>query len=274
MAEFENEDVLLLQDNENDIETNEADGYDFQHLYVADEIKNVELNRKTRGSLNKPSKKPSRIIKGTAITSNKAPNPVKRKGRSTSATSKATKSPRVEDFSPEELSVLRDKMGISTTGKSIDTLTHLFRGFINKCGKEPIRTPRYAVQDFDLDYLDDPVYVPPSGVCARADDSPAPVDFVTSFDPALGFSDAFRAPLSEINVPVSQPVVEQVEQYDYDFALEIPQLNTEEKTGPKISSRLSKAVNAAMSVKSNQDSIKLIEERYLRPKNCENLCVP
>ncbi|XP_052085141.1 uncharacterized protein LOC127722290 [Mytilus californianus] len=307
MAEFENEDVLLLQDDENDIETNEADGYDFQHLYVADEIKNVELNRKTRGSLNKPSKKPSRIIKGTAITSDKAPKPVKRKAKSTSATSKATKSPRVEDFSPEELSVLRDKMGISTMGKSIDTLTHLFRGFINKCGKEPVRTPRCetvsrssnqaevvenptavssnspilpleanldAVHDFDLDYLDDPVYVPPSGVCARADDSPAPVDFETSFDPALGFSDAFRAPLSEINVPVSQPVVEQVEQYDFDFAWEIPQLNTEEKTGPKISSSLSKAVNAAMSVKSNQDSIKLIEERYLRPENCENLCVP
>ncbi|CAC5367588.1 unnamed protein product [Mytilus coruscus] len=160
---------------------------------------------------------------------------------------------------------------------------------INKCGKEPVRTPRCetvsrssvqaevvenpaavssnppilpleanlnadAVQDFDLDYLDDPVYVPPSGVCARADDSPTPVDFDTSFDPALAFSDAFRAPLSEINVPVSQPVVEKVEQYDYDFAWEIPQLNTEEKTGPKISSSLSKTVNAAISVKSNQDS--------------------
>ncbi|CAC5395635.1 unnamed protein product [Mytilus coruscus] len=231
MAEFENEDVLLLEYDENDIETNEVDDYDFQHLYM-----------KTRGSLNKPSKKPSRIIKGTAITSDKAPKPVKRKGKSTSATSKATKSPRVEDVSPEELSVLRDKMGISTIGKSIDILTRLFRGFINKCGKEPVKTPRCervsrssiqaevvdnpvavssnppilpleanlnedAVQNFDLDYLDDP-----SGVCARADDSPAPVDFDTSFDPTLGFSDAFRAPLSEINVPVSQPVVEQVEQ--------------------------------------------------------------
>ncbi|CAC5395636.1 unnamed protein product [Mytilus coruscus] len=29
-----------------------------------------------------------------------------------------------------------------------------------------------------------------------------------------------------------------------------------------------------MSEKSNQDSIKLMEERYLRPENCENLCVP
>ncbi|XP_071181546.1 uncharacterized protein [Mytilus edulis] len=306
MTESENEDVLLLHD-ENDID-NEADGYDFQQLYVANEIKNDDLNRKTRGSVNKPPKKPNRIIKGTAISSDKAPKSVKRKAKATSATSKATKSPRVEDLSPEELSVLRDKMGISTMGKSIDTLTHLFRGFINNCGKEPVRAPRCetvsqssiqaevvnpaavssntqilpldanlntdSVQDFDLDYLEDPVYLPPSGVSARADDSPAPVDFDTSFDPALGFSNAFRAPLSEVNVPLSQPVVEQGEQYDYDFDWEIPQLNTEEKTGPKLSSGLSKAVNAAMSVKSNYESIKLIEERYLRPENCENLCVP
>ncbi|XP_063418434.1 uncharacterized protein LOC134701233 [Mytilus trossulus] len=269
IAESENEDVLLLQDEENDID-NEADGYDFQHLYVANEIKNDDLNRKTRGSVNKPPKKPNRIRKGTAITSDKAPKSVKRKAKATSATSKATKSPRVEDLSSEELSVLRDKMGISTMGKSIDTLTHLFRGFINNCGKEPVRAPRCetvsqssiqaevvnpaavssntqilhlevnlnadSVQDFDLDYLEDPVYLPPSGVSARADDSPAPVDFDTSFDPPLGFSNAFRTPLSEVNVPQSQPVVEQVEQYDYDFAWEIPQLNMEETTGPKLSS--------------------------------------
>lgn len=41
-----------------------------------------------------------------------------------------------------------------------------------------------------------------------------------------------------MNVPVSQPVVEQVEQFDYDFAWKIPKLNTEEKTRLKISSGL------------------------------------
>ncbi|CAC5388374.1 unnamed protein product [Mytilus coruscus] len=70
--------------------------------------------------------------------------------------------------------------------------------------------------------------------------------------------------LSKNNCPVSQPVVEQ---FDHDFAWEIPQLNTEEKTGSKISSGLSKAVNTSMSVKSNQDSIKLIEEKYYRLEN-------
>lgn len=94
--------------------------------------------------------------------------------------------------------MLVDKMGISTMAKSIDTLTHLFRGFINKCGKEPVRTARceivfllstwadvvenhsavysYSlilplylkadfnedlVQDFDPDYMDYTVHVPP-----------------------------------------------------------------------------------------------------------------
>lgn len=33
-----------------------------------------------------------------------------------------------------------------------------------------------SVQDFNLDYFDDIVHVPTSGVCARADDSPAPAD--------------------------------------------------------------------------------------------------
>lgn len=36
-------------------------------------------------------------------------------------------------------------------------------------------------------------------------------------------------------------------------------------------SGLSKAVIAAMSVKSNQESIKMIEKKYNRPENCDNL---
>lgn len=32
MDEFANESVLLLQDEENHVETNEADGYDVQHI--------------------------------------------------------------------------------------------------------------------------------------------------------------------------------------------------------------------------------------------------
>ena len=59
---------------------------------------------------------------------------------------------------------------------------------------------------FDLNYWNDTVYVPPFGVCAMADDSPVGVEFDSSFDPALRFSEAFKASISEINGPLSHPV--------------------------------------------------------------------
>lgn len=51
-------------------------------------------------------------------------------------------SSRVEDFSPEEISVLRDRTGISIMGKSLDTLIHCLGEFVKKCEKEPERNPR------------------------------------------------------------------------------------------------------------------------------------
>lgn len=57
------------------------------------------------------------------------------------------------------------------------------------------------VQNFDLDYFDDTVHEPIYGVCDQADYNPAPTDFDASFDPVLGLTG-------------------------------IPQLNSEEKTGP------------------------------------------
>ena len=62
------------------------------------------------------------------------------------------------------------------------------------------------VLNFDLIYWNDTVYVPPFGVCAMPDDSPAGVEFDTSFDPALSFSEVFKASFSEINGPLSHPV--------------------------------------------------------------------
>lgn len=59
-----------------------------------------------------------------------------------------------------------------------------------------------------------------------------------------------------------------------DFWLEIPQLNIEDKTGPKIGTNLSKAVNAALSVKSNKDCILDLSKKYLRPENCDLMVVP
>ena len=62
--------------------------------------------------------------------------------------------------------------------------------------------------------------------------------------------------------------------FDSDFWLDIPQLNTDVKTGPKIGSNLSKAVNAALSVKSNKDCINDLSKKYLRPNNCDLMVVP
>ena len=62
---------------------------------------------------------------------------------------------------------------------------------------------------------------------------------------------------------------------DGNFDWEIPQLQTEDKKKcGKISSGLAKAVNASVTIKSNADSIKTIEDKYYRPENCENVCVP
>ena len=62
---------------------------------------------------------------------------------------------------------------------------------------------------------------------------------------------------------------------DGNFDWEIPQLQTEDKKKcGKISSGLAKAVNASVTIKSNADSIKSIKDKYYRPENCENLCVP
>ena len=37
---------------------------------------------------------------------------------------------------------------------------------------------------------------------------------------------------------------------------------------------MAKAVNASVTIKSNAHSIKSIEDKYYRPDNCENSCVP
>jgi hypothetical protein len=50
------------------------------------------------------------------------------------------------------------------------------------------------------------------------------------------------------------------------------ELQTEEKTSGNISSGLAKAVTASLTIKSNADSIKSIEDKYYRPENCENVC--
>lgn len=84
-----------------------------------------------------------------------------------------------------------------------------------------------------------------------------------SFNPVVPFQEAFNAPPSDIasTTPLVSSTV-------------IPQLQVDEKTFPKICSGLANAVNAVMTVMFSKDSIKSIQEKYLRPDNCKFLKTP
>ena len=55
---------------------------------------------------------------------------------------------------------------------------------------------------------------------------------------------------------------------------DLPQLEADEKTGPKVLDKLAVAVNAAVSKRSVKDAINTIAKKYARPENCVNLCAP
>ena len=54
----------------------------------------------------------------------------------------------------------------------------------------------------------------------------------------------------------------------------LPQLNTEENTGPRVLDKLETAVNAAVSKRSVKEAISNIAKKYFRPENCTYLCAP
>ena len=114
-----------------------------------------------------------------------------------------------------------------------------------------------VVVDFSFDYFDD---MPNND---RQECS-------GSFNPAVSFREAFNAPPSDI--ASTTPVVSGGTEFDEDW--DIPQLQVDEKTAPKISTGLANAVNAVMTVRSSKDSIKSIQEKYLRPENCQFLKTP
>ena len=53
-----------------------------------------------------------------------------------------------------------------------------------------------------------------------------------------------------------------------------PNLIWRNKTAPKITSGLAKAVNAALTIKSDKDAISKIGKQYLRPENVNFVCAP
>ncbi|CAC5415403.1 unnamed protein product [Mytilus coruscus] len=91
---------------------------------------------------------------------------------------------------------------------------------------------------------------------------------VIGANPADAFHKAFNEPTSEVDKG------EGFDENPEDTEWNIPQLNTEEKTGSKIGTNRSKAVNASLSIKSSKDCITEITKRHLRPDNCSLMVVP
>ena len=127
---------------------------------------------------------------------------------------------------------------------------------------EPNIVDTDVMNEFDLEpYMDDSM--PQS---SDVDASPAHVDLETSFNPVAGFSKVFGDPSSEPAICQSGYLP------NSEFIWDIPQLQAEEKTTAKIPEV--NAVNAAISVKSSYDNMKIIEDKFVRPGNCDKLCVP
>ncbi|XP_062591612.1 uncharacterized protein LOC134253118 [Saccostrea cucullata] len=103
-----------------------------------------------------------------------------------------------------------------------------------------------TLNDFNLSYLDTP---------------PPPSPSLPGVDPQVAFQNAFES-------------VDNEKPLDDDSSWNIPQLNPDEVTGPKIGSGLAKAVNAALSVKSSKETMNDIGKKYNRPENCTLLKVP
>ena len=110
---------------------------------------------------------------------------------------------------------------------------------------EPNLVDTNVMNEFDLEpYMDDSM--PQS---SDVDASPA------SFNPAAGFSKVFcdRVICQFGDLPNSE------------FIWNILQLQAEEKTSAKIPEGLAYVVNAAISVKSSYDNMKVIEDKFFRP---------
>ena len=136
----------------------------------------------------------------------------------------------------------------------------------------------YNYDDFNMDFL---------GSCSSQNDGigvDPQVAFQNAYDnisdPGTGSAPASsNCPVTNV-VPLTQTSTDLLaggtnndEQVD-EFVWKMPQLDTGEKTGPKISSGLAKAVNAALTIKSNKDTISDIGKKYLRPENASYLCAP
>lgn len=100
-------------------------------------------------------------------------------------------------------------------------------------------------------------------------------------NPQAAFTEAFQQPPSELNSNAIANSVTNLstggndhQNTENEEIWNFPQLDTQEKTGPKVGSALAKAVNAALTVRSDKDTISNLGKKYLRPDNVDYLCAP
>lgn len=286
MAE-DNPDILLLND-EGELSPDDLVSPSEEVKLFADDI------RKTRKAS---------VVKGSASVKGKA---LKRKGSSKIPGGASKNKLQKSNFSQEDIVFLKEQMGISSMSKSVDSLSDMFRKFMEgqpddncasnttvkhgkakpalaKSGTAQTRSSNQAVvntnssilsldpqldyseaiDNFDVDYLVDGSES--NGVSLSPEH-----DFQSSFDPASGFNAVFE-PRSSVVVNDDSHVDDVANDFEWP---NIPQLQSRERTSAKISEPLAKAVNAALCIKPNTDSIKVVEDKYFRPENCSNLCTP
>ena len=155
----------------------------------------------------------------------------KRKSAKSNTSNKPAKVAKL-DYTPEQISQLKSQMGISFMAQSIDTLTGLMQTLVNdykdsltqsdnnnnvqqpvvsqgsKTLQPSVTVTRQilsldsnldnsdVVDNFNLYYFDDnPIH--PTGTMGSS-----PAEMNHSFDPAVGFNEAFVAPSSEADMPV------------------------------------------------------------------------
>ena len=134
---------------------------------------------------------------------------------------------------------------------------------ISQANKKVVNnTPSRPLSPLEPNLVD---YMPQS---SDVDASPAYVDLETSFSPTTVFSEVFGDPSS------APAICQSGDLSNSEFIWDIPQLQAEEKTSAKIPEGLAYADNAAISVKSSYDNMKIIEYNFFRPENCDKLCVP
>lgn len=275
----ENQDDVLSfmgSDHENYSDIDELFGDKPRTRSVTEDTITNATNKRTRGM--------KRKAQTSCSASASAPPP-----RVTKQSKKSkTQSECVQEFNVDEL---KNQLGIDKILQSISSLTDTVKQLgssnsmaRNTCNVNDMRSTETTVRtsgnnspgNFTQNVPNRPlrnlVNIPDYDSRQTLDETPDDFDFDFSYlndqvSPSIEGVDpqeSFKGILNDESIQIT------IDNNDWD----IPQLNANEKTGPKVNEALGKAVNAAISIKSSKESMVDLEKKYDRPENCNLLKVP